>query len=121
MRIVGGHATCSWSGAALGAVYVQPRTICDRSGDPVHAKTVLDLVVTGTDDEGLRAVSSASYSFASQQSLTRAIYTNMWPDLVVAHGPQLEARGIGGVLAAGFYDSSWQWGFPESPCLGVEI
>ena len=77
-------------------------------------------MVTGTDDAGLRALSSASYSFASQQSLTRAVYTNMWPDLVVAHGPTLEARGgSGGVLAAGFFDSQWRWGTADAPCAAV--
>ena len=135
IRIGGGaHHSCSWRGPGFGAVFVQPRittTSSDSSSDSSSSSssssrrreqrfTSLDLVVTGTDAIGLRAVSSASYSFASAQSLTRAIYTNMWPDLVVAHGPQLEAQGVSGMLAAGFFDSQWRWGSPSVPCRDVE-
>ncbi len=39
--------------------------------------------------------------------MVRAPLTNIVPDFLVA-GPALRHRGLGGVLAAGFYDHAWR-------------
>ena len=42
------------------------------------------------------------------QELTRAPLSNMVPDYQV-YGPELAYKGMGGILAAGFWGSDWSW------------
>jgi hypothetical protein len=107
---------CEWGGAGVGAAFVRPRWSAQPTtpGATPYLEAHLDLIVTGSDREGIKAVTSSSYSFASNQPLTRAIFTNTWPDVLVV-GPRFEADGIGGILAAGSFDSAdWEW--TEAPC-----
>ncbi|CAE7215455.1 unnamed protein product [Symbiodinium microadriaticum] len=65
----------------------------------------LDLVVTALENQAL--VDLVSYSFATNQPHTRAPMSNMLPDFMVA-GPHFRWKGYGGVVAAGYWDESWQ-------------
>jgi len=103
----GGRGTCRSSGGSGGG----GGGSSDGGGPGVV--TVLDVVVTGTDARGLRLATSGVYSFASNQPLTRALFTSAFGDFFVA-GPRLEAEGLGGVLAHGFFDR--HWGLAEPPC-----
>eukprot|EP00439_Symbiodinium_sp_Y106_P048509 s5681_g6.t1 len=70
-----------------------------------EALRALDLVVTALEDQAL--VDLVSYSFATNQPHTRAPMSNMLPDFMVA-GPHFRWKGYGGVVAAGYWDESWQ-------------
>ncbi|CAE7471192.1 unnamed protein product [Symbiodinium natans] len=72
---------------------------------PAQDSPALDLVVTALEDEAL--VDLVSYSFATNQPHTRAPMSNMLPDFMVV-GPDFRWKGYGGVVAAGYWDESWQ-------------
>ena len=64
----------------------------------------------GTDVRALEQL--LWYTFSSNQALTRAPFSNMVPDYMVA-GPDFRAKGYGGVLALGRWDHAWRWA-PEA-------
>jgi SAM-dependent methyltransferase len=74
--------------------------------DPLTGEQHLDLILAGTDIEGIRTVTE--YSFASNQALTRAPFTNMVPDYLVA-GHEFRRLGYGGILALGHWGNDWQF------------
>ncbi|CAE7837580.1 unnamed protein product [Symbiodinium sp. CCMP2592] len=90
---------CRFAGAGYSAVFRAP---AEGSEAPSSA---LDLVVTALEDQAL--VDLVSYSFATNQPHTRAPMSNMLPDFMVA-GPDFRWKGYGGVVAAGYWDESWQ-------------
>ena len=46
-------------------------------------------------------------SYSSSPPLTRAFFTNMVPDFLVTAGPRWRARGLGGLLAVGYWGPTW--------------
>ncbi len=48
-----------------------------------------------------------SFSFSSNTPLTRAPFSNMFADFIVS-GPLFRGQGLGGLKAAGFWDSNWR-------------
>ena len=75
--------------------------------DEATAQARRAMVVAGVDPEGLRRTVRSS-SFSMSQELTRPMFTNMVPDYLV-YGPQLDWKGMGGILAAGMYGNNWAW------------
>jgi hypothetical protein len=47
------------------------------------------------------------FSFSSNQALTRAAFTNLWPDYMLI-GEEFGAKGYGGVKQAGFWGAKWE-------------
>lgn len=64
----------------------------------------MHLVIHGTTFAGITDV--VKISFASNQALTRAAYTNMVPDFLVT-GPEFRWKGYGGLYAIGFWGNEW--------------
>ena len=73
---------------------------------PTTGEQMLDMIVAGTDITGIRTVSE--YSFSSNQQLTRAPFTNMLPDFLVA-GNEFRRLGYGGILALGHWGNDWEF------------
>ena len=96
-------ASCEHTGPSLGLGFVVP---LPSPGVESGAEPRLALVLDGTDATGLRNL--VSFSYSSNQPLTRAAFTNMFPDFVLV-GPEFESKGYGGVLAAGFWGHDWSW------------
>ena len=96
---LGSDDDCTHHGPGLGIGFVVPLPA-------VGGEARLGFVLDGTDSAGLRRL--VSFSYTSNQPLTRAAFTNMFPDFVLA-GPDYAAQGYGGVLAAGFWGPDWDW------------
>ncbi len=65
----------------------------------------LAFVIAG-DTQGMQDITE--YSFASNQALTRAAFTNMVPDFMVT-GSEFRWKGLGGMVAAGYWGNEWEW------------
>jgi hypothetical protein len=94
-----GRCRISRTEQRVGYLFVAPRY------DDALGHSLLNLVLSATDFDGLRDITS--YSFSSNTPLTRAAFTNMVPDFMVT-SPQFAARGMGGIRAAGFFGNDWQ-------------
>ena len=81
----------------LAAAFIAP-SVNNRNAEQ------MDLVVTATDADALAGLVVQTY--ATNQPHTRAPFSNMLPDFVVA-GPEFAWKGHGGLLGAGFFDSGW--------------
>ena len=96
-----------WLAHEDGAVLTYPRHLAggDSGGASGRATAPrLDLYVVASDMAVLEAL--LRYSFSLQQALTRAPYSNMVPDFMVA-GPEYAWKGYGGLKAAGFWSNTW--------------
>ena len=88
-------------GLAIGFVAPLPSTAIRFSYSVGGAEAGrLALVLDGVSLSALRSL--VKFSFSSNQALTRAAFTNLWPDYMLV-GPDFGARGYGGVLEAGFW------------------
>jgi len=86
-------------GLAAGAVFLAP-----------WRARRLALVLVGTSEAALTDLFRGSY--ASNQALTRAMFTNMMPDFMVTDPAGFRARGLGGLRASGYYN--WDWSVSEA-------
>jgi len=73
-----------------------------QSHEPVNR---IGLMVAADSVEGLDDV--VAFSFSSNVPLTRAPFSNMYGDYFVV-GPSLKKKGLGGVLATGYYGNNWE-------------
>ena len=88
-------------GLALGFVTPLPSTAIRFSYSVGGAEAGrLALMLDGVSLPALRSL--VKFSFSSNQALTRAAFTNLWPDYMLV-GEDYGARGYGGVLQAGFW------------------
>ena len=88
-------------GLAIGFVTPLPSTAIRFSYSVGGAEAGrLALLLDGVSLSALRSL--VKFSFSSNQALTRAAFTNLWPDYMLV-GPDFGARGYGGVLEAGFW------------------
>ena len=71
-----------------------------------HDDARLALIVSGKGSNLHKLL--ASMSFSSNVPLTRAIFTNMLPDYMVT-SKNFQWKGLGGVNAAGYWDSKWAY------------
>merc|ERR1712232_347992 len=94
-----GVGECHFRGANHGVIFTAPRWEDTSDGGRAH----IDLIVSGTDAAGLRDVVIFHHA-----TLSRSPFANMAPDYMVA-GPQYRAKGFGGLVAAGFWGSTWEW------------
>ncbi|CAE8691920.1 unnamed protein product [Polarella glacialis] len=94
---------CIFTASRVGVAFTAPRW---EAGAGLGGRAHQDLVVSGTDIAGLRDL--VSFDFATNTPHTRAPFTNMAPDFLVS-GPEFKAKGYGGLLAAGFWGSNWEW------------
>ena len=94
-------AACVFAGPGAGLVTLAP-----------VGNGRLALVLTGTDVDGMRAASFGM--FASSQSLTRGVFSNMLPDFLLVRASEFRLKGYGGILAAGYYDTDWAISEPAS-------
>jgi hypothetical protein len=65
----------------------------------------IGIIMFGGSDAALEDV--AYHSFSSAQALTRAPFSNMYADFFVT-GPEYRRKGLGGLLAAGYWGNAWQ-------------
>lgn len=90
---------CRWgrnaADGSVAAAFIAPSS--DSEG--------LDLVVSATDADALAGL--VTQTFATSQPHTRAPFSNMLPDWVVA-GPEFAWKGHGGFLGAGYFNSEWE-------------
>eukprot|EP01052_Picozoa_sp_SAG31_P033081 SAG31_NODE_3694_length_3982_cov_2.807108_2_plen_506_part_00 len=107
-RVGGGYSVgdCVHVGPGLGLGFVLPLPTVTTDLSHPEDGVRLGLVLDGSDAAGLQQL--VSFSYTSNQPLTRAAFTNMFPDFILA-GPDYEAQGYGGVLAAGFWGPEWNW------------
>ena len=88
-------------GLALGFVTPLPTTAIRFSYAVGGAEAGrLALMLDGVTVSALRSL--VKFSFSSNQALTRAAFTNLWPDYMLV-GSDYAARGYGGVLEAGYW------------------
>ena len=73
-------------------------------GEHDHAR--LALIISGKGSNLHKLL--ASMSFSSNVPLTRAIFTNMLPDYMVT-SKNFQWKGLGGINAAGYWDSKWSY------------
>ena len=83
-------------------------------------RTALILVIDG-DATGKRA--AVALGEPTIPPMARTPFSNTLPDYIVT-GPEFEAKGYGGVIAAGYFNYKWRvWraaSFLSSDCLRVE-
>lgn len=91
---------CRFQSARHGIVFTAPRW---EDGAGSNGRAFIDLVVSGTDAIGLLDVSTYHH-----KHLSRSPFANMVPDFFVS-GPEYRAKGFGGLAAAGFWGSQWEW------------
>jgi len=91
---------CRFKEAGTGIVFVAPHW------DGEQGAARLRLVVAGVDDEGLR--NAMRLAVPTIPPMMRAPFSNQIPDFVVV-GSDVAARGAGGILAAGFWGSGWEF------------
>jgi len=91
---------CTYGGPKIGLVATAPHW------DNLEHVPRRALVIAGSDAMGLQ--STVRSSFSMSQELSRPILTNMVPDYMVT-GPELDWKGNGGILAAGFWGNRWGW------------
>lgn len=94
---------CRFTEAATGIVFTAPTGGIDAASGEAAG---LHVIVAGTDLLGMKSL--ISYSYASNQALTRPPLSNMVPDYLVA-GPRFAELGYGGALAMGHWDHAWQY------------
>ena len=87
-------------GDYAGIVFLAPSITVDNPEQ-------LILVIDGTDRSALIDLFHGSYS--SNTPLTRAMFTNMYPDFIVTNGHQYQWKGLGGLYMSGYF--SWNWGW----------
>ena len=75
----------------------------------------LILLVAGTDTEGLRI--ALRLAEPTIPPMMRSPFSNQIPDFIVT-GPDTDAKGLGGFVSLGFFDSNW--GIDASSSYGVE-
>ena len=63
------------------------------------------MMLDGVSIPALRSL--VKFSFSSNQALTRAAFTNLFPDYMVI-GDEFGAKGYGGVKQAGFWGARWE-------------
>ena len=88
------------SSPGLGLAFVTP--LPSPSG--LNAAARLGLVLDATTPQAFRQL--VRFSFSSSQALTRAAFSNLWPDYLIA-GPEFATQGYGGVYAAGYWGPTW--------------
>jgi len=88
---------CLHQGAGLAFLYTTHRW----AGGPR-----IDLVLAATDPAGFDNL--MSLSLPTIPPMVRAPFTNQVPDFLVS-GPNLAARGWGGIHAAGTWGNQWEW------------
>ena len=66
----------------------------------------LVLIIDATDRDALVDLFRGSYS--SNQPLTRAMFTNMYPDFFITN-KDFRWKGYGGVSMSGYYNYNWEW------------
>ena len=81
-----------------------------------HNDAGLALIISG-DGKNLHKL-IASMSFSSNIPLTRAIFTNMLPDYMVT-SKNFQWKGLGGINAAGYWDSKWAFDERVGFCTNV--
>ena len=97
---------CVFAGAGIGLVTTFPmRSGLDFSRSSPRGGS-LGLLVAGTDASGLR--DALTQGQPTIPPMVRAPYTNMQPDFVVT-GPDFAWKGVGGILAAGYWGNLWQF------------
>jgi len=99
---------CIFQGPSVGVIFTFPLRKGLSVGDARAG--ALGLVIVGADEDGLRDVLSLGQP--TIPPMVRPPYANMQPDFVVT-GPELTWKGIGGVLASGYWGNSWEF-LPES-------
>ena len=97
---------CVFSGPGIGLVTIFPM----RRGLHLNVSAgqggQLGLLVAGTDAQGLR--DALTMGQPTIPPMVRAPYTNMQPDFVVT-GPDFAWKGVGGILAAGYWGNTWKF------------
>merc|ERR1712232_98527 len=92
---------CSLRGARHGLVFTAPRW--EHAVGSKGGRAFIDLVVSGTDAIGFLDVVTFHH-----KHLSRSPFGNMVPDYFLS-GPEYKAKGFGGLIAAGFWGSEWEW------------
>ena len=93
-------------GLAIGFVTPLPSTAIRFSYSVGGAEAGrLALMIDGVSIAALRSL--VKFSFSSNQALTRAAFTNLWPDFMLI-GDEFGAKGYGGVKQAGFWGPRWE-------------
>jgi hypothetical protein len=90
---------CKFDSHGYGLVALLPRRNSDNS------VTELALLVAGTDSEGLR--NALKLAEPTIPPMMRSPFSNQIPDFVIT-GPETDAKGFGGIVSLGFWDSEWQ-------------
>ena len=90
-------------GDRAGVVFLAPTKTVDND-------LQLALVIDATDAVDLVDLFRGSYS--SNVPLTRAMFTNMYPDFMVTNGKEFRWKGYGGLHMSGYF--GWNWGWDDS-------
>jgi len=90
---------CVFSGPEIGVIFTLPHW------DPELAKAELYLVVAGLGESGLRNVMGLAEP--TIPPMMRAPFSNQVPDFMVVNN-HVNERGVGGILAAGFWGNRWE-------------
>eukprot|EP01041_Mallomonas_annulata_P003130 gene3130-6156_t len=103
------HSSSSSSSSPIGIMFTFPMdtttTTTSSSGKRTNRRTNrLGIMLVANSEAGLQDV--ISFSFSSNTPLTRAPFSNMYGDYFIT-GPDLRKKGLGGVIAAGFWGDNW--------------
>ena len=97
---------CVFSGPGIGLVTTFPMQPGLTLNVSAGQGGQLGLLVAGTDAQGLR--DALTMGQPTIPPMVRAPYTNMQPDFVVT-GPDFAWKGVGGILAAGYWGNTWKF------------
>ncbi|KAJ1494144.1 hypothetical protein T484DRAFT_1878323 [Baffinella frigidus] len=107
---------CSFGGPGVGLTFTFPLNDAPANATG-NVGGAIGMVVMGTDAAGLR--DALSLGQPTIPPMVRAPYTNMQPDFVVT-GPDFAWKGVGGILAAGFWGNEWEFAreasYTHEPC-----
>ena len=102
---------CKFDHPGHGVITVLPF----ENGEDGNNSIGLILLVAGTDTEGLRI--ALRLAEPTIPPMMRSPFSNQIPDFIVT-GPETDAKGLGGFVSLGFFDSNW--GIDASSSYGVE-
>ena len=97
---------CVFSGPGIGLVTTFPMQRGLNLNVSAGQGGQLGLLVAGSDAQGLR--DALTMGQPTIPPMVRAPYTNMQPDFVVT-GPDFAWKGVGGILAAGYWGNTWKF------------
>ena len=99
--------------------YEHPAAIATLLSFNINSRPMLAFMVTATHLSSIQASAEhllfdqIHYTFSSNIPLTRAPFGNLFPDYMVI-GSEYRGRGYGGILALGFWSSTWKTAATDS-------